>query len=166
MQLKGLNILKMSRKVYKIGVAPSHIFQFQAAHNSGKNSWSRPPPPFSHPPPPLPLLMTGPYAIYYANTVYFQNRPYLFTLDLKLSRFTRNITSVIFTNNKRVIISSFEARGNHASIYGTSVCLTSLYDTNVSPGYQLSKLLWYHKIPHAVSDWTGHVVQNRDSWLC
>jgi hypothetical protein len=38
----------------------------------------------------------------YANTVYFQNPPYLFTLEPKLSRFTRNLTSVIFTNNKRV----------------------------------------------------------------
>jgi hypothetical protein len=29
--------------------------------------------------------------MHYANTVYFQNPPYLFTLEPKLSRFTRNI---------------------------------------------------------------------------
>ena len=34
---KGLNILKMSRKVLK-NVLLSHIFQFEAAPNSGKNS--------------------------------------------------------------------------------------------------------------------------------
>jgi hypothetical protein len=36
---KDLNILKMSRKVLKNWGCPlSHIFQFEAAPNSGKNS--------------------------------------------------------------------------------------------------------------------------------
>ena len=52
-----LNILTMGRKVLK-NVLLSHIFQFEAAPNSGKNSLSPPPP--TSPTTPLPLLMTGP----------------------------------------------------------------------------------------------------------
>jgi hypothetical protein len=47
---KGLNILKMSRKVLKNWGRPlSNIFQFEAAPNSGKIVEAAP---FSHPPPP------------------------------------------------------------------------------------------------------------------
>jgi hypothetical protein len=51
----------MSRKVLKNWGGPlSHIFQFEAAPNTSKNSWSHP---FFSPTSPLPLLMTGPLDI-------------------------------------------------------------------------------------------------------
>ena len=76
---------------------------------------------------------------------------------------------VTIMNNERVerlIIKSFEARGNDTTICGTKVFPTSIYGTNVSPEYFIiPKSVFGYVITFLklVTKHFAHVVQKLDS---